>query len=373
MPNETQESPALPAQDSVPLQTSSPGNSASHEPMLAGTNSSAGLIVLQWMTYILWLGVLITLGILLTAALRFFVLDNDSDQTYVVYLLAVQVCLLPFALLADRFYAQREPQHKQGFAAFIMAVHAVLAFIVALSASITAVNTALSILIETGPTGEKVVVIVSSLIITALSGLFFVRVLRPERLLRASRLFPFAVLAISSLALVFTLIGPFMRSIETRDDRLIEQSLPVLNNEIQSYVNTNGRLPARLQDLASSDTFDTSAKLLINRNLVSYRILKEDTKPRRLLQNPDKPISPDSVIMPVDPRDDMARLPQYELCVTYKRAKNADDVPRIMPAQDRPVNYIDSYAHKAGRQCYTLQAYANSYDPGRPEPMSSDL
>lgn len=367
MTNDTPELPSHTPQDPVPPQAPLPGNSANPEPLIpVSTASSAGLIVLQWMTYILWQGVLITLGILLTTSLRFFVLEDAGDQTYAVYLLAIHLCLLPFALLADRFYAQREPLHKHGLAAIIMAFYAVLAFIVMLVSLITAVTTAVAILIETGSTDEKVVIIISAFVITVLGSLFFVRVLRPERLLRLSRFFPFAVLAISAIALILTLVGPLKSSLETRDDRLVESGLPTLSNQIQTYANTNNRLPANLRDLSLNGTYESDAKLLIDRNLVSYRILESSNGP----QTPDseKPTSSSGRTSVPNRRRDPSRS-RYELCVTYKRAKNSNSSRLEGRPSDEPLTYIDTYSHPAGRQCYSLQTYTAV---SMPEPLMNN-
>jgi type II secretory pathway pseudopilin PulG len=223
----------------------------------------------------------------------------------------------------------------------------VLAFVVGLGAAITAVVTALSMATDISSDNRtKLTVIISAVIITLLSVLLFARIVRPARFGFLTRKFRLIVTVITVIGIIAALAGPYLASINSKTDRLIEQNLPSVSQAVQMYVSNNQKLPGSLKNVTFGD-YEKGAKTLVDRDLVSYRKL-DKTAP--VTANTSKG-SGVSLIAP-----DSGKSYSYELCVTYKHAKNSNN-SRITPAVDQYSTYIDTYSHKAGKVCYTQYAY----------------
>lgn len=321
-----------------------------------GSASAVG-VVLQWLTYGLWTGTLTALGVLLSGALAYYILDDTEDYTFLIYVLAVTLCLLPLAYLADKIFSKHEPEHKHGFAAVIMVIHAVIAFLVGLGALITAVVTTLSIAVDAGPMDEKFVVIGSALIIALLGTLFFIRVLRPRRLNVINKYFPLIVALITGATVILALAGPFKSSIDSRDDRLIEAGLPEVNTAIQTYAQKNEELPDNLKELTFA-SYQDDAKLLVERDLVRYQVIKDEPVRIQPMELGDKPSQQQKELESmIYPYPDHGRTMHYELCVTYKNAKNDGGEYYYKPYGKGRQSHISTYSHDAGEQCYDMEAY----------------
>ena len=328
----------------MPLSSNEPPVPAPLIQTTSQLQSSAVLIVKQWLTYGLWSWTLLSLSILLSSTLTYFIIKDQFDYTFVLYVLAALVCLLPIAYIADRLYAKVEPEHKHGFAAVVMVIHAVLVFLISLGTLITAVVTALSIFTDASVANSKYVIITSSLLIAILGVLFFVRIMQPARLRPLSRQFPLIIVIVSILTLIAAIGGPIKSEAANKQDRLIEQNLDWVTTAINDYTRTNSRLPSSLSDLPLNSSYQQNAKLLITHNLVSYDILPNASSyaPENTVTSTLKPglrLSTPSL--------------RYQLCVTYKHASGSGTVP----SDTYDTSYIDTRSHPAGRQCYTLTAY----------------
>lgn len=301
-------------------------------------------LVWQWLTYGLWTWTLGCLSVLLTATLAYFIADGAkaSDSTWVIYLIATEICLLPIAFYIDKVYSKKEPEQKHGFAGVILVVHAVFAFLVSVGSLITAVVTLLSIATDTTENvSSKVTVIISALLIAALGALFFTRIVRPAKLRGLTRRFGLIVTGIAAITIVAAIAGPYIATIQSKSDRQIEDGLYGVNQTIQNYANTNKKLPASLQDL-KFDTYEKDAKKIVDKGLVTYTKKASDT-----VQATTYP-----------PTYSTTRL-HYELCVTYKKAKGSGSVVRADTYGSD--NYIDTYSHPAGHICYDQSVSTTSY------------
>jgi len=308
------------------------------------TQSSTVVLVWQWLTYGLWTWTLASLGVLLSATLAYFIASdaNRGDYTWQVYVIATALCLLPISYLIDRTYRKHEPVHKHGFAAVILVLHAVFAFLVSIGSLITAVVTLLSLATDTsGDAAVKTTVIISALLIAALGGLFFVRIVRPPKFEFISRKFGLIVSVIAAVTIVAALAGPYVATIKSRTDRQIESGLYGVNSAIQSYAQENKKLPASLDDLTFSSYQDNS-ETIVKKGLVSY--VKKDEVPQSGTYS-------------------YGRTFRYELCVTYKKSKGGG---KAVPAQNASSptetynsGYLDTYSHPAGHLCYKQSAYVS--------------
>ena len=322
------------------------------------TTSTAIEVVWQWLTYSLWGGTLIALGVLISGTLAYFMVKGGEDYSFLTYTISVLIVLLPLAFLTNAIYSKRELAHKHGFAAVVMVFNAVVVFLVSLGSAITAVVTALNILLSYGDNSTKATICISSLIIAILGMLLFIRIVNPVKLKRIVWLFPFIVIVITLVAAAAAAFGPLKSEYVSRSDKLIESNLTEVNDAVQDYARSKNKLPDNLKLLSLDNKPD--AKKLIDENLVEYKPagnvgqkIIELTKPNSGINyNPDVNYQNDTQL-------------KYELCVTYKRQKgdptNAyNDYNGVDQEYNNPNdNYISTYEHKAGRQCYKQSVYVN--------------
>jgi type II secretory pathway pseudopilin PulG len=266
--------------------------------------------------------------------LAYYLAVKDSDYEFLIYTLAALVVLLPLSFVTDRyFYSKREPQQKHGFAAVVMVLNAVSVFLVTLGATITIVVTMFNMLLDPGGTKTKVITLSSSVVVALLGVMLFVRIINPAKLQRFVRSFAVIVVAIAGVSVLLGIVGPFRQTFLARQDQLIEDNLSSLNSAIQNYASHNHKLPDSLDQVTSSND---DVQELIRSNLVSYRQTTGSTtdtgSTSRALSYITKKAS-------------------YELCVTYRRAKNKDDLA-YRSTTEAESSYISSYSHGSGRQCY---------------------
>lgn len=347
---------------------------------ITADTSGAVQIVWQWLTYGLWVLTLGGLGFLLTSTLSYFITNGGSytsGQENIVYVIAITLCLFPAAYFIDKAYSKHEPAEKHAFAAVVMVLHAVLAFLVGIVALIVAVVTLLSLATDiTGDAKSKATIILSSLLIAFLSAIFFVRIVRPAHFAALSKRFGLLVAGITAVTIAAALVGPFTASIINRSDRLIEANLPGLSVSVQNYATSNQKLPASLSDLTFNPQYEKGAKALVDRNLVMYRILKSPTTPltaedlsvmgNNARNNVSYSDTKSGVSYPYNPG---GKTLAFELCVTYKNAKIGNPnmaVPQMDSGTLATKGYIDTYSHKAGEVCYEQYAYINPTEPAQP-------
>lgn len=348
---EVTDSPAQPqpaVTDTTPVPQAAPAEVATTAAPTVNTNQTGTVeLVWQWLTYGLWSWTLASLGVLLSSTLAYFISSDarDGDSSWLVYVIATALCLLPISFVIDRVYSKHEPEHKHGFAAVILVIHAVLAFLVSVGSLITAVVTLLSLATDTsGDSGTKTTVIVSALLIAILGALFFVRIVRPPKLEVISRKFSLIVSVIAAITVIAALAGPYAATIQAKSDRQIESGLYGLNSAIQDYARDNKKLPASLNDL-KFDTYEDNAKALAKSGLVTYEAKAE--------------------VVPVGTPVDASRTSpytghnfRYELCTTYKKSRGSGTV-RSSSSSTYASSYIDTYSHPAGHTCYQQSVYVS--------------
>jgi len=283
---------------------------------------------MQWVTYVLWESSLAALSTLLTATLSYFFIIKTGDYGFVMYVLAMVVCLVPFALLSDMLYSKREPAQKHGFAAVVLVLNAVIVFIATLIGLITAVISALSLVVDATPSNAKNVVIAASLTVTLLGVLLFMRIINVPKLAMVRRYYRWIVAGVTILTILFAIGGPLKSQVQTRNDRLIEDNLTTIATAVETYFGNHGALPASLRDVSIDSTYDQGAQALIDRRLVTYQ---------RHAGNGGQQYGSGS---------------SYDLCVTYHKAKGTGDYASATSGSD----YIDTSSHGADYHCYKLTA-----------------
>ena len=90
--------------------------------------NTAGVLVLQWLTYAFWGWTLVALYWLTSLCVQYFISDSSQADSYsstysndmLAYSLAAVVVLFIISIICDFVYSKFEPQHKSGAAMVIM-------------------------------------------------------------------------------------------------------------------------------------------------------------------------------------------------------------------------------------------------------------
>lgn len=298
-------------------------------------HNSAGILVLQWLTYAFWgwliLGLIWLMGVVLANALL-----EESTTDMIPYAIAASVVLLPLAFVTDLFYRKHEPLKKVGGAAIIMVVHTVLFALLGIVTLIVAIFTTLSMAITTNRIEDQLVAIFTTGFATILYASAFLRTLNPFKNTKPLFIYSLVMVGLTVILLGFATFGPFAKSLATRNDRLIEQNLSSLVNDIRLYTKDNDQLPASLEDInASGET-----QQLIDKNLVEYK--KEATvKPAKV--------------------SGLSTEYRYQLCVDYTASHGSRYTSRNQ-SDEEYTEYISGSSHDAGETCYKLQVTSYIYE-----------
>lgn len=347
-------------------------------PVQNGVTNSGGVLVLQWLSYAFWGWFGAALAVLSGITIGFFLSGNSAAASIgegLAYPLAAVIVMLVIALVTDFFYARHEPALKTGAANVIMLIHVVLYLLIAVGAVITIVFALISMLLadanvySDGHNGQKIAMLTAAVVAVTFGALSF-RALFGGRKGGVRKLFWLLMSILALVAIVSSIAGPAMKVSATKDDRLIETALPTLASNIQEYVRTNDKLPASLNEVKTTAYMPESTdsvRMMVDKNLVTY---KPNSKPAKNSGDTVMPLDATassktttaaqgvSVSRPTSPREFY-----YQLCVTYKEAKNLEYYSRYTEANSG--DYVDSsvstYSHPKGEVCYDVAA-SSKYD-----------
>lgn len=343
---------AAPAQPTTP----SPWQNPEAE---AHRNSTAVQVVWQWLTYTLWSWALCALAILLSGVLTFWFVSKSYGYEFLIYSLAALIVLLPLAYFADKYYRKIEPDVKHGFPAVVMVLNAVIIFLVAIAGLITAVISLFTMFVSTDENSGKLIAFMSAGVVATLGMLLFFRIIRPPKYRAYVTKFPKIVVLITGVTIVMAFIGPFVREASRKSDKIIESGLPSVNTAVQDYARKNKKLP---DDLSSLSPYNSDGKKLIEKNKVEYRIISQVNSGGATIL----PLNSNSLNSSTSYNRSVnnSNKGEYELCVTYSYEKKEEGYNDYYDDySSRPEsNYISTYTHKAGRQCYTQSVTIYRYD-----------
>jgi hypothetical protein len=315
------------------------------------SRSSGGVLVLQWLTYAFWGWTALALGWLAAVTIGYFIAGNTSSvASALAYPLASVIVMLVIALVCDIVYARHEPAQKHGGANAIMLVHVVLFVLLAVAAAVTAVFALISLLLSTDPTSGtdgQMITAWTCLVVIVAFGLTAVRALFGGKR-TVLRIIHWILMTVVALALIgSSLVGPVAGAQLTKDDRLIEEGLPVLQQAVSEYVEEHKALPSNLAAAEDASTSSTAASAaLVSRNLVTYTPnVREATKN-------------DSYGTLYDGYE-YGTTYYYQMCVTYKQEKKADGyyaTDSVSSSAGKYDSYLYISSHKKGEVCYDLKA-----------------
>lgn len=314
------------------------------------SSSSAGIIILQWLTYAFWGWTILSLVWLSYIVLANFFTDHNTADM-VPYAIAATLVLLPLSFVCDIFYGRHEPSKKVGAAMVVMVIHAVIFALFGIGMLISAVLTLVQMMIGTsGNVDNQTVWLGTALISALIYALTFLRTLNPSPKLRMPKIYPAVMAVIVGVFIVLGFVGPVAQASLTRDDRDIERSIDNVSQGVERYVTKNKKLPNSLSDTALRG----EAKSLVDRGLVTY---KKGDKVEPVSSTTKRPLPAnaenDSEIktLPARVRSEY----RYELCTTYKKADDNRASAYVYDLDDEYRVSPNTYGHPAGDVCYKLK------------------
>lgn len=343
------------------------------------SENSGGVLVLQWLIYAFWGWFGASMVWLAGTVFTYFVTHSASVDwsQLLAYPLAAVIILFIIALVTDMLYRRREPAKKQGAANVIMLLHVVPFVLIAIGGLITFVFCLLTMMLNTSPVRAvdgPFIAMLTSLVGVAVYALIAIRIFFGAKKARV-RLMTWGIFCATALALIIAAFaGPASDAIRTKQDRLIEQTLPTLSSDIRSYVAKNNKLPANLTDVTHSDSSSSAmVQEMLSKKLVTY-------KPNTLPATDGNSYSPEDTtstksgvsasIYPYNPKQ--SKRYYYQLCVTYKGEKKDSYTYRDtatmttngsagVAADYRYDSVYSISSHPAGNVCYNLYAGDDSY------------
>lgn len=345
---------------------------------VAPAGHSGGILVLQWLTYAFWFWLIVSISWLAGVVINYYISNKGSSSVVwsmlLAYPLASVIITYLITLVTDKFYAKHEPEKKVGGANVIMLLHVVPFVLFAIGALITLVFALITMTLNSDPVNSidgPLRVMLVALIVAVLFALAATRVFYGAR--RMVRVIAWGILTILSIGFIIAgFTGPGADSLRTKDDRLIEQSLPNLAGDIRQYASKNNALPEKLTDVTHTDSSNANAvQALMDKKLVVY---KANTLPAEHsgFNYPDDGADNLSVAGSVGKAQYTTGADRfyYQLCVVYKNEKKSNynytnndtasyTIGSDVAAKDSYTSAYISYgidAHPAGNVCYNLYA-----------------
>lgn len=319
---------------------------------------SAGVIILQWLTYAFWGWTILSLVWLMYIVFASMMTDLDTS-TVVPYAIAAALVLLPISLVCDLFYGKYEPSKKVGAAMVVMVIHAVIFALFGIGMLISGVLSVVELSIASSGSNDRLVWIVTLFLSAVIYAVTFLRTLNPSEKLGLKKLYPVVMVAVVGVFIIAGFVGPVARASLTRDDRLIEKTIYSVTNAIRTKTTSDSRLPENLTTL--SLTGDT--KTAVDKGLFRYKPeglvagTNSGTSSSRMSEIQESLAVPDTTTGNTSRQYDTYR---YQLCVTYKRAdkNNSFSAYSDQYSLGESSDYtrtVNTSGHPAGEVCYKLE------------------
>lgn len=311
----------------------------------AAHKTSAGTIILEWLTYAFWGWTVLALSVLTTTVLASFIVDADTSG-FTPYGIAAVLVLLPISFVTDYFYSKKEIQKKAGAEMLVMVVHAVLFALFGIGALIGAVFATVQLLTSSADTASVQVGLFSCLIISVYYAITFLRALNPARLALVQKFYKFIMLATVGLIVILAFVGPVAQEVSRRDDKLIEAGIGDVSRAINNYAQKNKELPKDLNQLDLSG----DEKKLIEKELVEY---KPEGPVQQTINRTSPSTSTSRIRQPINPRVEY----RYQLCANFAKESRGYEKDYSSPALrgSEYDTYVSAYSHPAGEVCYKVK------------------
>jgi hypothetical protein len=318
-----------------------------------GEGNSAGMVVLQWLTYAFWGWMIVGVAYLVSVTATYMLNPGqigDSTQEPVAYGIAAVLVLLPVALLCDIFYSKHEVEHKKGASSVVMVIHAVLFALLGIGTLITIAFSLVNMSLSGYHTGPQIVLI-TACIMFVLYFLTLVRTVRPFIAKKLRFIFKIVMVVVVLGICAWGIVGPVAAAARTKDDRAVSAGLTTLSSAINGYASNKGKLPENLnlvmQERGGYGSADwNTIQNLVDRGMITY---KANIK----APNVNKENSTSGDTFAPSPS---SKSFYYELCGTFKydsenNYKRAIYSPDIENGYD---TYLEPSVYHAGKNCHNL-------------------
>jgi len=336
--------PINPAQPSTPPAPPAPPTA----PTPTTPPASAGIIILQWLTYAFWGWTVLALSALTAAVLSNMIADADTGG-FTPYAIAAVLVLLPIALVCDHLYSKHEPEKKMGGAMIVMVIHAVIFGLLGVGSLIWSAFNIVALMTSSTDHPGLQVSLYSSLIVTVYFAVTFVRTLSPVRFKWIRRAFQIFMLTSITIIAILGIVGPVASANKTKDDKLIQNNIYSVTTAISSYSRTNKKLPESLNDLS----LNGDSKKLVEKNLLRYTPnTYQAPTPLNSTKNTTttKPTTTSTTYSSLSTTSTY----YYTLCATFKQKSSGySDNDNYSYGQDEYSTTVSVYRHPAGEVCYT--------------------
>ena len=317
----------------APVSTSIPQESQS--------GTSAGIVILQWLTYAFWGWTLLALTGLIATVLFAFFTDADTSET-IPYVIAATLVLLPISFVCDIFYGRKEPAKKHGASMVVMVIHAVIFALFGIGMLISAVLIMVQLAINgLGESSEyQIATIVTLLLSAVLYALTFIRTLNPLPKLQIAKFYPIAMAVIVVLFIIGGFIGPIAQAQLAKVDKQTDKAVDDITSKVSEYVSTNSKLPESLNDL----TLESETTDVVTAASITYKPEGTATGGTRSLRTEEL---------------------RYQVCATYNRDTSGARYESAYSRYDSADQYrssADTYSHRSGNVCYKLKTSKTQSD-----------
>ncbi|HEX5797820.1 MAG TPA: hypothetical protein VFX79_00545 [Candidatus Saccharimonadales bacterium] len=309
------------------------------------TNSSAGIIVLQWLTYAFWGWTVLAMSFL-TGTVISSLISGTEPGDFIAYSIASVLVLLPISLVTDFYYSKHEPDKKTGASSIVMVIHAVIFALCGIAALIGAVFSVVTMLISGSDSEGNQVAFVTAIIILALYIATFLRTINLVHINNIQKIYRIFMSVAVGLIVVLGIVGPVAAERATKNDRLIEKNLSQISSAVNSYAGNNNQLPS---DLSNVDLIGDAQKV-VDMDLVRY--VKEENS--SVIQRSETGIA----------RDSAYKTYYYQLCATYTEEAESPYYKYDTTYYSRDneyKTYPETSSHPAGEYCYKLKTVDYNY------------
>jgi hypothetical protein len=315
--------------------------------------SSAGTVVLQWLTYAFWGWLIVGVAYLVSITATFTLAGEQLGTdilTPIAYGIAAVLVLLPVALLCDIFYSQQEVERKKGASSVVMIIHAVLFALFGIGTLITIAFSLVNMILS-GYHSSAQAVLITACVMFVLYFLVLVRTVKPFMAKKLRLIFWIVMAVVVIGACTWGIVGPAAAAARTKEDRDVSQALTSVNGAIASYTSSKQKLPKDIEAAIKAQgvyegSDEATIRDLVKKNLISYTPNIPGPTTTEL----------DDIFAPNSPT---SKTYYYELCGTYKFDGRGDSYGgRSYPSteSDGFTSYLDVSSHTGGKNCYKLKA-----------------
>ena len=217
------------------------------------TIESAGVITLQWLTYVFWGLASLALVILVSLVVSFYVVEQGITASEpVAYAVAASLIVLPIAFITDLIFSKKEDALKSSASSIARILFSILYALVALGGLVSLVFIGISTLLN-GFMGDEVwEAVATSFTIFLAYLLLLARVARPHLLGSIRYIYRLLVASAIIIVCILAINGPVANAFNTRQDRSIRSSMDLIVNSIRDNVNSGKPLPVSINEAVSS-------------------------------------------------------------------------------------------------------------------------